>query len=164
MKELLERHSQRITRKIEILQAKSNSLSKWRFIVFTIAIVFSIFGINNLNDYLYVVTLAGIIITFLFLVSWQRKVTSALEKFGYLKKITDGHIARINLDWNHMDAPFIPSISKHHPFGDEFNIVGEFRFIINKYGSIQGVQFIDWCEKNLCQNTARRMKKFKRQV
>ncbi len=150
MKELLERHSQRITRKIEILQAKSNTLSKWRFIVFAIAIVFGSFGINNLNDYLYVVTLAGIIITFLFLVSRQRKVTNALEKFGYLKEIKDGHIARINLDWDNMDAPFIPDVSKHHPFADDLNIVGKFSIhhLINTAIYTGGAQLLsDWLLK-----------------
>ncbi len=150
MKELLERHSQRITRKIETLQVTSNHLSKWRFIVFAIAVIFGFFGINNLNDYLYVATLAGIIIAFLFLVNWQRRVTSALEKFGYLKTIKDGHIARINLDWKQMDAPFTSSVSKHHPFADDLNIVGEFSIhhLINTAIYTGGSQLLsDWLLK-----------------
>lgn len=124
MKALLEHHSQRINRKIQMLEEGNSRLSKWRLTVFVSTLLYLFIG-SDLNGFLFTFILLALIGLFLYLVNQHKKVADTLKKFEFLKQIKEEHIARINLDWDAIKTPELQLDIKNHPFADDLNCIGK---------------------------------------
>jgi len=125
LKEVFQSHIERIGRKIEVLSAKSNKISKIRITVFITGVLFSYLVYGLLTDSLYLLCLAFWIIGFLFLIDIHNKVELTVDKFEHLSATKKEHIARMDLDWDNIKYNPTGLNIKNHPFAGDLDIVGK---------------------------------------
>jgi hypothetical protein len=125
IKELLERHIERIEREISNRRKRDNTYSRVRITYFLIALCAVIFSYDNLPDVWYVLSLTAWVAGFLVILHLHRKVYQSLEKFEHLKSIKREHIARMNLSWDEIRYRNTELDLKNHPFAHDFNIPGK---------------------------------------
>ena len=126
LKKILERHIERIKRRIAQLEKQSSKISGMRLTLFVLAGVFLFIGLDMMSGIPYTIILLGLISAFLFMVDRHRKVEKCIERFGYLMKIKKEHIARIDLDWEHIPYEDIDrSEYVNHSYAQDLNIIGK---------------------------------------
>lgn len=125
MKKLLKRHIERIERQIVQLEKQSSKISGFRLTLFVLAGVFLFIGLDVMSGIPYAIILVGLTAAFLFMVDRHRKVEQCIVRFGYLKQIKKEHIARMDLDWEHISYKDIDrSEFANHPYAHDLNIIG----------------------------------------
>ena len=99
---LIERHVQRIERRLDEREALNNTISRIRIGYFLIA-VFTAYAsyepIVKINGLLYLGVLSALIVIFFVLLDRHQKVEESLARFNILFSINKEHIARLELDW-----------------------------------------------------------------
>ncbi|MEP1304762.1 MAG: hypothetical protein ABJK11_01455 [Balneola sp.] len=126
MKKLLERHIDRIERKVAKLEKQSSKISGFRLTLFVLAGVFLFIGMDIMPGIPYTIILLGLIAGFLFMVKRHKKVEECMEKLGYLKQAKEEHIARLDLNWEHIPFKDIDrSAYTNHPYAHDLNIIGK---------------------------------------
>ena len=126
MKKLLERHIDRIERKVAKLEKQSSKISGFRLTLFVLAGVFLFIGMDIMPGIPYTIILLGLIAGFLFMVKRHKKVEECMEKLGYLKQAKEEQIARLELNWDVI--PF-KDLNRNefpnHPYAHDLNIIGK---------------------------------------
>lgn len=126
MKKLLERHIERIERRIAQLDKQSSKISGVRLTLFVLAGVFLFIGMDIMPGIPYTIILVGLIAGFLFMVKRHKKVEECIEKLGYLKTTKQEHIARLDLTWEQIPFKDIDrSAYTNHPYAHDLNIIGK---------------------------------------
>jgi hypothetical protein len=126
LKKLLEKHIERIGRKVIRLEKQSSKISGLRLGLFIATLFFAFVSAEYLPGWLYSIILIGMIGGFLAAIDRHRKVEECIEQFGYLKQIKKEHIARIDLDWENISYKDLDlSEYSNHPYAQDFNIIGE---------------------------------------
>ncbi len=123
--EALERQISRLTRRIKILDQRSNRYSWTRVAIFFCGIVLAIVGYVIARWWL-AITLALIaIIAFSIVAYFQGKIDRSIVRHKVWSYIKSTHIARMQLDWN--TIPTVPSTTliPGHPFESDLDITGE---------------------------------------
>lgn len=126
MKKLLERHIQRIERRIAQLEKLSGKISGIRLGLFVATVAFAFIAAEQIPGWLYTILLVGLVIGFLMMVDRHRKIERCIQRLGFLKQIKKEHIARIDLDWEHIPFKDIDRIEHiNHPYAHDLNIIGK---------------------------------------
>jgi hypothetical protein len=141
----LERHAQRLTRRIDTLQARSDALTRWRTLTFigVLGAALIVYGASPL--------LAALIVGaggagFIALVTVHRRVKEAQARFVALRELTLTHLARQRIDWQKLPPAFAAS-DYQHPFAADLNIGGEYGLhrLLNTCVSRGGsARLLDW--------------------
>ncbi len=120
----LERHAQRLTRRIDSLQARSDALARWRTLTFIgmLGAALIVYGASPLLAAL-IVGMGGT--GFIALVTVHRRVKEAQARFIALRDLTVTHLARQRIDWQKL-PPAFAAPDYHHPFAADLNIGGEY--------------------------------------
>ncbi len=123
MEELLLRHIQRISHKIEALKVISQKISTWRFIVF-----FAGLALIFIRPYTFKITINILfliaVVLFFYLVVRHAEIEKTIKKLGFLKDIKKEHLSRKNLDWEGIKEPDFKPDLNGHPFAKDLHCVG----------------------------------------
>ena len=125
LKSLLQRHIERIDRKIKIRLKRNLIYSRARMAYFVIALFSAIYYSKLVSDAFLVLSIVAWIVGFLVILHQHRKVYQSLDKFEHLKKIKEEHIARMELDWQNIPLKNVQVELDGHPFANDFNIPGK---------------------------------------
>ena len=125
LRALLQRHIDRINRRIVDIEKIENTLSKLRLVYFITSIVVLYLLAVVVTDIIVAVVLIGLILGFFYLIDRHNKVERSLKSFRFLKKIKEDHLARIDLDWEKIDSEPIKYEAKDHPFAHDLDILGK---------------------------------------
>jgi ABC-type multidrug transport system fused ATPase/permease subunit len=123
----LERQANRLRKRLESLNARSNTYSWLRLAIFLFGIAFCV-GAFFLFGWLVGLIIALIaLIAFSIAASIHRKIERGITRHNILLHSTITQIARIELDWAHIPAaPAHPVASDgKHPFDTDLDITGE---------------------------------------
>lgn len=125
---LLERHVQRIERRLDEREALNNTISRIRIGYFLIA-VFTAYAsyesIVKINGLLYLGVLSALIVIFFVLLDRHQKVEESLARFNVLFSINKEHLARLELDWENIPYNEFNFDKGQHPFAKDLNLTGK---------------------------------------
>lgn len=147
LKKLLNRHIERIDRAIKIRLKRNLIYSRGRIAYFVVALFSMIYYIDLVPDAVFISSLIGWIVGFLVILHQHRKVYSSLDKFEHLKTIKQEHIARMELDWEHIPLRKMEVDVSGHPFAGDFNIPGKrgmFHLLDTSVYEGGGKRLMDW--------------------
>lgn len=147
LKELLNRHIERIDRAIKIRLKRNLIYSRGRIVYFVVALFSMIYYIDLVPDAVFISTLIGWIVGFLVILHQHRKVYHSLDKFEHLKSIKEEHIARMELDWPGIPLRKMEVDLEGHPFANDFNIPGKrgvFHLLDTSVYEGGGKRLMDW--------------------
>lgn len=121
---LLERQVQRLRRRIQILDQRSNSYSWIRVFLFFGGLALAVIGAIAFGWWLGVIVLVLTLIPFAILASYHTRIDRGLARHNVLLHVTQAHIARIKLDWNAIPAAYADGAREAHPFENDLDITG----------------------------------------
>ncbi|MDZ7691272.1 MAG: hypothetical protein U5K69_09100 [Balneolaceae bacterium] len=122
---------QAIRNQIRRIESKIESLKKWDNRISTYRL--ATFGGGLFAIYLAALTgsvslTLGVVILslgiFIWLVYQHQQVTSKKQQFSIWRGIRLAHLARMDLDWEHIPPPETQDFADNHPFAGDLNIVG----------------------------------------
>ncbi|GAC1356871.1 MAG: MutS family DNA mismatch repair protein [Ktedonobacteraceae bacterium] len=123
--EALERQISRLTRRITILDQRSNRYSWMRVAIFFGGIVLSIVGYVVARWWLALALALLAIIIFSVVAFFQGKIDRSIVRHKIWSYIKSTHIARMRLDWNVIPAVHATTPQSGHPFESDLDITGE---------------------------------------
>jgi len=123
--EALERQISRLTRRIKILDQRSNRYSWTRVAIFFGGIVPSVIGYVLAGWWLAVPLALLAIIAFSVVAYFQGKIDRSIVRHKVWSYIKSTHIARMRLDWNVVPAVRATALQAEHPFESDLDITGE---------------------------------------
>ncbi len=123
--EALERQISRLTRRIAILDQRSNRYSWARVAIFFGGIVLSIGGYGIAQWWLAGTLALLAIIAFSVVAYFQGKIDRCIVRHKIWSYIKSTHIARMRLDWNVIPAVHATALGTGHPFESDLDITGE---------------------------------------
>ena len=123
--EALERQISRLTRRIKILDQRSNRYSWTRVAIFFGGIVLAIVGYIVARWWLAIPLALLAIIAFSVVAYFQGKIDRSIVRHKVWSYIKSTHIARMRLDWNVIPATAATSLIPGHPFESDLDITGE---------------------------------------
>lgn len=122
---VLENQINRLQRRLEGLNQRSNRLSWLRFAIFFIGIALCVVAFF-LFVWPYALGLLIVIIAaFSVAATYHRRVERSITRHTIWQRIKAAHIARMRLDWEHMPAVSAPPAQADHPFEIDLDITGE---------------------------------------
>lgn len=124
LKKALKNQLSRIEKYIAILNRWDKRLSLYRLIAFLLGAFAIYFTVTNADAWVTVVVTVLFIIGFIFLVAWHQRIERNRQKFVLWKEIRTTHLARMDLDWDHVPFKKQPDDLDDHPFATDLNIVG----------------------------------------
>jgi len=123
--EALERQIARLTRRVTILNQRSNHYSWTRVAIFFGGIALSVVGYAVANWELAVPLALLSIIAFSVVAYFQSKIDRSIVRHNIWSAIKSTHIARMRLDWNAIPAVQATPLQAGHPFESDLDITGE---------------------------------------
>ena len=123
--EALERQISRLTRRIKILDQRSNRYSWTRVAIFFGGIVLAIIGYVVARWWLAITLALLAIIAFSVVAYFQGKIDRSIVRHKVWSYIKSTHIARMRLDWNVIPAVPVTPLQAGHPFESDLDITGE---------------------------------------
>lgn len=121
---LLRRHIARISRKINYLSQWSTRFSYIRLGYFLAGMAIVFVSSDFLNDFFFFLLCLFLFGGFILLVKQHTKIRNMADTLTVLREIKNEHLARMELNWEHIaNYQFAPQI-KNHPYGSDFNITG----------------------------------------
>ncbi len=123
--EALERQISRLTRRIKILDQRSNRYSWTRVAIFFGGIVLAIVGYVVARWWLAITLALLAIITFSVVAYFQGKIDRSIVRHNVWSYIKSTHIARMRLDWSVIPAVPVTALQTGHPFESDLDITGE---------------------------------------
>lgn len=120
----LERHIQRLDRRLTHYNRISEDLTRWRLMIFVGGLFAVLVGLAIHNTVALVITIIWIVI-FAALVYRHRRVTSTIEQFNLWRSIKQTHIARMRLDWVQLPPESVET-PDNHPFAIDLDITGSY--------------------------------------
>lgn len=121
----LENQIQRLNRRIETLNQRSNRLSWVRLTIFLAGLFVSIIGFF-MGGWLWSLAIVAItLIVFSIAVYYHRQIERSITRHKIWRQIKTTHVARMQLDWANIPPLSIrPPVAKH-PFETDLDITGE---------------------------------------
>ena len=123
--EVLERQISRLTRRIKILDQRSNRYSWTRVAIFFGGIILAIIGYIVARWWLALMLALLAIISFSIVAYFQGKIDRSIVRHKVWSYIKSTHIARMRLDWNVIPAVPLTALIPRHPFESDLDITGE---------------------------------------
>jgi len=123
--EALERQISRLTRRIKILDQRSNRYSWTRVAIFFGGIVLAFMGYVVARWWLALALALLAIIAFSVVAYFQGKIDRSIVRHKVWSYIKATHIARMQLDWNVIPAVPATTLQAGHPFESDLDITGE---------------------------------------
>ena len=123
--EALERQISRLTRRINILDQRSNRYSWTRVAIFFGGIVLVILGYVVAHWWLAIMLALLAIIAFSVVAYFQGKIDRSIVRHKVWSYIKSTHIARMRLDWSVIPAVPATALQTGHPFESDLDITGE---------------------------------------
>ncbi len=121
----LERQISRLTRRIKILDQRSNRYSWTRVAIFFGGIVLTIVGYIVARWWIAIPFALLAVIAFSVVAYFQGKIDRSIVRHKVWSYIKSTHIARMQLDWNVIPATAAASLIPGHPFESDLDISGE---------------------------------------
>ena len=119
----LDRHSERLQRRLDALHARSESLTRWRLLLFLAGTGATFAGLAVSNQVGMVVLIVALV-AFMALVVIHRRVRAGIARFESWRAIKQTHAARMRLEWDRL-PPLAADAPAGHPFALDLDIVGE---------------------------------------
>lgn len=124
IREQLQRHIQRLERRIEKRATLSKKYSTTRLIYFGVSVTILYLVSSFISDVWFMGIFVGLIAGFIVLMDRHRKVAVSKEKLEHLLAIKKEHIARMNLNWAQIPIKNFASPGKNHPFSGDLDLLG----------------------------------------
>ncbi len=121
---LLERHVQRLDRRIAYLQDRGERLSVWRLAVFLGGTAVSAFTLWQWGLWAWAGITLGCVVVFAIAVQQHRQVDVALTRHKIWRSLKQLHVARMKLDWGNIPNSLTLPPDLDHPFARDLDIVG----------------------------------------
>lgn len=147
IKILLERHIERINKKILKIEQLETKLSTLRVVYFISSIfilyALSLFAGNTMVGFVLVASILG----FFYLIHHHNAVEESLKSFKFLKEIKEDHLARIDLNWERIEYNAVEVNEKNHPFAFDLDVLGKhslFHLLDTSIYSASSFLLIQW--------------------
>lgn len=124
MTSILQRHLQRLERRIRDLEVRSEALTRQRLSVF-FGGLFATLAALAINNGLALVVLIAASVGFAVLVIRHSRVKTTLDQFKGWHSIKTSHLARATLEWATL-PPSKATAPRTHPFALDIDLVGEY--------------------------------------
>lgn len=137
----------RLQRRIDLLQARSDQYTRWRMLVFSVGTGVSLIAIYALALELGIALAFGAIVIFSVAVALHRRVERRLEQVKLWQQVKADHIARMQLNWQHIPVPPEMLRPEDHPFATDLNLLDErsLHHLLDTSLSYEGSQRLaDW--------------------
>src|SRR5699024_10880758 len=122
LEQALKNQIRRLSSKLEHLEKLSSRISNFRLFDFILLVVVIYFAAKTGNTLLFVVIIILAIALFIALIKYHRKIDRWVEHFNAWIKIRRNHIARKNLDWEHIPQNNPQGRYDKHPFGKDLDV------------------------------------------
>ncbi len=123
--EALERQISRLTRRIKILDQRSNRYSWTRVAIFFGGIVLAVLGYVVAKWWLAIILALLALIAFSVVAYFQGKIDRSIVRHKVWSYIKSTHIARMRLNWSVIPAVPVTALQTGHPFESDLDITGE---------------------------------------
>lgn len=123
--EALERQISRLTRRIKILDQRSNRYSWTRVAIFFGGIVLAVSGYVVAKWWLAIILALLALIAFSVVAYFQGKIDRSIVRHKVWSYIKSTHIARMRLNWSVIPAVPVTALQTGHPFESDLDITGE---------------------------------------
>jgi DNA mismatch repair ATPase MutS len=121
----LENQIQRLNRRIETLNQRSNRLSWVRLTIFLAGLFLSIIAFF-MGGWLWSLAIAAMtLIVFSIAVYYHRQIERSITRHKIWRQIKTTHVARMQLDWANIPSISTRSPVANHPFETDLDITGE---------------------------------------
>jgi hypothetical protein len=144
---LLQNQLARLARRLDTLRQRSESLSRWRLILFVGALLLGGAVFLQWGPVVWLWSTAVFLIPFVVIVIVHRRVDTAVTRFAFWQQMKRTHVARMTLDWHHIPAAKTYPVPPDHPFAVDIDLVGEFSLhrLLDTAVSREGSQRLhDW--------------------
>ena len=123
---LLQHQLARLERRLAALRQRSDQFSRWRLILFVLAMLVGGASFLQWGPVVWLWVTAVALIPFIAAVVVHRRVDNAITRFAVWHQIKRGYVARMTLSWQDLppERPFL--IPADHPFAVDVDIVGDF--------------------------------------
>ncbi len=122
---VLQRQVERLQRRKDALQQRSNQISRWRLLFFVLALLASAVLLLTVGALWWIVLTPLLLIPFIVLVYGHRQVETAVHHITIWQDLKQTQLARMQLDWAQLSEPLLFSPQQEHPFARDLDILGE---------------------------------------
>ena len=122
---VLQRHVERLQRRKDAFQQRSNQLSRWRLLLFVLALIISAVLLLTLGALWWIILTPLLLIPFVVLVYWHRQVETAVHQLSIWQALKQTQLARMQLNWAQLPEPLLLPPQQEHPFARDLDILGE---------------------------------------
>lgn len=143
----LQRQIRRLESRLVELRILSDRLSLLRLVVFVIGVLVSIVILNSAGGLAFWSEAAAALVAFGLVVRMHRRVQHGIARYVLWRRMKVAHIARIQLDWEHIPASLESAASPDHPFESDLDMTGErsVHRLLNTAVSVEGsTRLRDW--------------------
>ncbi len=122
---VLQRQVERLQRRKEFLQQRSSVISRWRLLLFVLALIVSGGLLLTLGPLWWIILTPLLLIPFIVLVYWHRQVETAVHQLTIWQELKQTQLARMQLDWGQLPEPLHLPAQQEHPFARDLDILGD---------------------------------------
>lgn len=122
---LLQRHIERINRRVLKIERLEIKLSTLRLVYFISSILILYLSTLIASAAVVAVISIAVVLGFFYLIHCHNAIEHSLKSFKFLKRIKEDHLARIDLNWKNIEFKAIEIEEKNHPFAYDLDILGK---------------------------------------
>lgn len=121
----LRRQTERIQRRLAVLDAWSDRYSWTRVAVVSAGMLFTIGAFYRFGAWPFWICLVATIALFVIIVQQHRRVDAAIHRYTLLREIKDAQVARMQVDWAKLPAPTFAHPREDYPLELDLDLTGE---------------------------------------
>ncbi|MFO7683012.1 MAG: hypothetical protein R6X34_23495 [Chloroflexota bacterium] len=123
-KQAISRQIERLDRQLALLQHTSDQLSRWRLVVFMAGVITAVLVLLQWGVWPWLGVSGAAIAAFAIAANQHRRVETNRQRTQLWRDLKHTHLARMNLDWQHLPPPAPLDAPPDHPFALDLDLVG----------------------------------------